>query len=88
MFKDYALAPAGIGFSEARDLVHQCRAGRLVSGYRGSEPLDRDTIAQVLTALGQLMTDADGRIRSVEINPFTLHAQGGCGLDALIELSG
>lgn len=88
LFKDYALAPAGIGFSEARDLVDQCRAGRLVSGYRGSEPLDRDTIAQVLTALGQLMTDADGRIRSVEINPFTLHAQGGCGLDALIELSG
>lgn len=88
LYKDYALSPIALDRQQARTLVDRCKAGRIVAGYRGAQPLDRDAIADVLLALAQLMADGGERLVSVEINPFAVNERGGVCLDALIETRG
>jgi acetyltransferase len=84
LYKDVALAASPLDEQRARELIARTRAGSLVSGYRGSKPLDIEALVSALIGLSNLMSDADGRIVSIDVNPFLLREKGGLALDGLI----
>jgi acetyltransferase len=88
LYRDVALAPPVADEREALALIARTRAGELVRGYRGREPLDRKALVDALLGLSRLMRDAGGRIDSIDINPFLLRRRGGVALDALVVLGG
>jgi len=68
------------------DMLAHTRAGTLLKGYRGSDPLDADAVVDALVGLGRLATDLPDIVESVDVNPFVALPQGGMALDALIVL--
>ena len=86
--KDVAFAAPPVSREKALDMLARTRAGKLLQGYRGGPPLDRDAVADALVALGRLADDLKDVIESVDINPFVAlpQGQGGIALDALIVL--
>jgi acetyltransferase len=88
LVRDVALAAPPLDERKALRLIERTRAGRLIEGFRGRPPLDRDAAVAALLALSQLVLDAGPRIESIDINPFLLRPRGGVALDALVVLAG
>ena len=84
--RDVALAACPLDEAGALDLISRTRAGVLVGGYRGRPALDRKALAAALIAVSDLMSDADGAIAEIDVNPFLLTQKGGFALDALVVL--
>jgi acetate---CoA ligase (ADP-forming) len=84
--RDVALAACPLDDAGALDLISHTRAGVLVGGYRGRPALDRKALVNALLAVSNLMSDADGAIAEIDVNPFLLTRDGGFALDALVVL--
>jgi acetyltransferase len=84
--KDVAFCAPPVGRAKALDLIDRTQAGRLLRGYRGSAPRDRDAVVNALIGLGKIAIDLGDVIESVDINPFVALPQSGMALDALIVL--
>ena len=85
LVKDVAFGPPGISREGAARLIESTRIGRLLDGYRGAGPYDRDAVVDALVALGRLASAAGDVIESVDVNPFLAcpRGAGGLALDAL-----
>ena len=85
LLNDVAFGPPGIRREQAVRLIDSTRVGRLLDGYRGSGPYDRDAVADALVALGRLAAAAGDVIESLDVNPFLAlpRGEGGLALDAL-----
>ena len=85
LVKDVAFGPPGISREGAARLIESTRIGRLLDGYRGAGPYDRDAVIDALVALGRLAAAAGDVIESVDVNPFLAcpRGAGGLALDAL-----
>jgi acetyltransferase len=86
LVKDVAFCLPPVSLAKAQHLLSRTRAARLLAGYRGGAPFDRDAVANALVALGNLALDLEDVIVSVDVNPFVALPAGGCALDALVVL--
>ena len=72
---------------DARDMVLGLRATPLLRGYRGSQPVDIDALADVVLRLGQLAEDLP-EIAEVDCNPVIATSSGALVVDARMRISG
>jgi succinyl-CoA synthetase beta subunit len=86
LMRDVAFCAPPVSRDKALDLIDRTQAGRLIAGYRGSAPRDRDAVVNALIGLGRLAIDLAEVIESVDINPFAALPRGGMALDALVVL--
>jgi hypothetical protein len=86
LVKDVTFRAPPISRDKAHDMLGSLRGAKLLRGYRGAPPRDVEAIVDALVALGQLATDLEDVLESVDINPFVALPQGGMALDALIVL--
>jgi acetyltransferase len=63
LFKDVSFAPATLDREQARAMVAETRAARLLAGFRGRKPGDVDALCDVLVALGRLACDLGDAIK-------------------------
>lgn len=70
---------------EARVMLHETPAAKLLGGFRGKGPYDIDAAARAIAALSRFGAGAVSTLRSVEINPLIVHENGAVGVDVLIE---
>lgn len=80
----YRCAPFGVG--EALEMLGEIRGARLLDGYRGSAPVDRNAIAQALARLSCFAADHAQRIAEVDVNPLFATDHGVVAADAVIVL--
>jgi acyl-CoA synthetase (NDP forming) len=66
-------------------LIDEPRAAPLLHGYRGSAPVDRDALMDLLLRVGRL-ADEHPRIRSLSLNPVLARPDGISVLHTSIEL--
>ena len=83
---DAAFAIAPLDPSEAVDLVHAGKAGKLVAGFRGAPPADAAAIAAVLSALARL-ADENPEVAELDLNPIIASERGCVVVDARIRIS-
>ena len=88
LMKDVSFAATPMNRAKAADMLARTRAARLISGFRGSAPLDPAPVEKALLALGAMADDIGDCIAAIDINPFRLSGSGGWALDALIILRG
>jgi acetyl-CoA synthetase (ADP-forming) len=86
VFEDTSHRIAPIDAAEARAAIEELQAARLLEGYRGSEPADVAALAEVVAAVGDLVTDHP--IAELDVNPVLASADGAVALDALVVLDG
>lgn len=86
LYEDVAIRLAPVTEREARAMLAETKASRLLSGWRGRPEGDVEATAAAIAALSRLIHDFRDRIAEVEINPLAvLEAGSGCqALDCLI----
>jgi acetyltransferase len=87
LMKDVALAGAPIDANEAKKLIGRTKAGVKIRGYRGKPALHEVSAVKALVGLSNLIADANGRIASIDVNPFLINARTGVAVDALVVLN-
>jgi acyl-CoA synthetase (NDP forming) len=86
LIKDVSFGAPGLDRDEANAMVKATRAGRLLDGFRGSKPGDRDALLDALVNLGRLAQELPDVIEAVDINPFMVCERGAFALDGLVVL--
>jgi acetyltransferase len=87
LMKDVALAGAPIDANEAARLISRTKAGVKIKGYRGKPALHQASAIKALVGLSNLIADANGRIASIDVNPFLINSKTGVAVDALVVLN-
>ena len=74
---------------DARQMVEEIRGIRLLDGFRGAPPADREAIVDALQRVSRMVADLH-EIRELDINPFLalVPGQGGVAVDARIRVAG
>lgn len=88
LFGDVAHSPAPVDAAEAERMIRSLRSAPLLTGFRGSAPIDLEPVASLISQLSEAALAYADRIAEMEFNPVILHADGS-GLtiaDALITL--
>jgi acetate---CoA ligase (ADP-forming) len=75
LFTDIAFRIAPVTHHEAKEMILETRAGRLLSGFRGTKPTDLDGLIECIQRLGQLALDFP-EIQEVEVNPLLVLPEG------------
>jgi succinyl-CoA synthetase beta subunit len=75
LFKDVAFRVAPLTADEARQMITETRAGRLLTGFRGQPVADLDAVVEVILRLGQLALDFP-QIAEAEVNPLVVFPEG------------
>jgi acetyl-CoA synthetase (ADP-forming) len=70
---------------DAAEMIDDLSCQRLLGGFRGEPPVDREQLAGVLLALSELIT-GDAGVCSVDVNPLIVRAGAPVAVDALVEL--
>lgn len=87
LMKDVALAGAPLDTDDAKELINRTKAGVKLKGYRGKPALHETSVVKALVGLSNLMADANGRIASIDVNPFLINTKTGVAVDGLIVLN-
>jgi acetyltransferase len=87
LMKDVALAGAPLDADDAKELINRTKAGVKLKGYRGKPALHEPSVVKALVGLSNLMADANGRIASIDVNPFLINTKTGVAVDGLIVLN-
>jgi acyl-CoA synthetase (NDP forming) len=85
---DVVHRPAPIDTAEATEMLLSLKSAKLVTGFRGSEPIDIAPAAELFANLSRAALAYRAQVAEIELNPVILHADGS-GLtiaDALIML--
>jgi acyl-CoA synthetase (NDP forming) len=83
IFQDAVFAIAPLNHQEALALTGRLQGQKLLDGFRGNPPVNRDEIARMLVALGTVGL-AYPRIQEIDINPLIVDAAGAVAVDATI----
>ncbi len=88
VLKDTALAPAPVTPAEALGLLGSLRGARLLDGFRGAPAVDRDRLAEVISAVSRFAADHREAIAELDINPLICAGSRIVAVDALIVKAG
>jgi acetyl coenzyme A synthetase (ADP forming)-like protein len=75
VLRDVAFRLAPLSEAEAREMVAETAAGRLLAGVRSQAPGDLDAVVEALLRVGQLMADLP-EVAEVDLNPLIVGAAG------------
>jgi hypothetical protein len=79
----FAVAP--LTRRDALGLIGRIRWQKVLNGFRGAPPVDREEIARIIVRLGEIGL-AFPRIREIDINPLICGEEGAVAVDATIVL--
>ncbi|PNU04409.1 acyl-CoA synthetase [Novosphingobium guangzhouense] len=88
VLRDVTFRAVPFDADEARRMIAETTAGKVLQGVRGAAPADVDALAESLAALSRFAAANDGRLAGVDINPLKVMpaGEGVVPLDALVLL--
>ena len=69
IYQDTAVRMAPLSEIDIRSMVAGLKGSRLLTGYRGSRPIDMDRMAQLLMRFSTLLTEMAEQVESIDLNP-------------------
>ena len=85
VFQETVFAMAPLSFDDALALIGRFRGQKLLDGFRGTPAVDREALAAILIALGNIGLSYP-RIKEIDINPLIITISGAVAVDATIVL--
>lgn len=83
LYHDVAFASAPVTAEDARHLIDSVTGAKLLGGWRGALPFDRQALIAAICRVSELGASSS-EIASIDINPFTVFTKGAVALDAAI----
>jgi acyl-CoA synthetase (NDP forming) len=84
LLKDTTLALAPVTHAEALALLHNLKGRKLLDGFRGSEPVNADALADVIVRLSEFAADQRDHIAELDVNPLICTGRRVIAVDALM----
>lgn len=79
VLRDVVFRIAPVTDKEANDMISSIRTKKLLEGVRGEKPADVNKLSECLQRLSQLVSDFDGEIKELDMNPVLVLDKGkGC----------
>lgn len=88
VLKDVSFRKAPVTPAEAGRMLDELKGRALLSGIRGRPPVDRDALAQMVSAVSAFGAAAEGRLVELDLNPVLCGPRGATAVDWLVVLSG
>ena len=85
VLRDFALGLAPTSRCQASRMIESIRARRLLEGYRGSGPRDKESLARHIVAVSRIISEIPG-ITEIDVNPLIVYEKGSVAVDARILL--
>ena len=82
--KDVAFALAPLNQAEAREMIRKTWAGRKLRGFRSIQPVDEESVIDVLIKLSFLAYEHP-EVEEIEINPLRVLSKGAVAVDVRIK---
>ncbi|RPH51510.1 MAG: CoA-binding protein [Desulfobacteraceae bacterium] len=83
ILKDTVFAVAPFGHGEALSMIGRLKSQKLLNGFRGYPPVDREILAQILVRLGDLGC-GNLEIKEIDVNPLIAGENSIVAVDAVI----
>src|SRR5262249_44831597 len=84
LLKDVAIAIAPVSAIEARRMILGLKGATLLTGFRGSAPINIDALSEIVTRISELAHDHRATISEMDFNPLICGANRIPAVDALI----
>jgi 3-hydroxypropionyl-CoA synthetase (ADP-forming) len=86
VFKDVAFRVLPITKEDALSMIEELKGKKILEGFRGSAPIDKNMIADALVSIGNLGTEMATFYESIDFNPVIFYANDYYVVDAKIIL--
>jgi hypothetical protein len=84
LLRDTATELAPVSRTQARAMLDKLKGKALLAGFRGSEPVDMDKLAEVICRLSEFAADQRGVVKELDVNPLICAGARIVAVDALI----
>lgn len=84
LVRDTVLALAPVSQAQALGMLASLKGARALDGFRGSEPVDRDTLADTIVRVSELASDLRHDIVELDVNPVLCAGRSVVAVDALL----
>ena len=88
IYRDITLKMAPLRSNDVESMIKGLKAGRLLEGYRGSEPINVSELNRLLMTFSGLVMDLEDFIESIDLNPVICSSTTCVVADARIILKG
>lgn len=85
LMRDVTFRLAPVSADDARGMLDNVRGSEILNGVRGQPPADREALARIIQAVGQMVSDHP-EISEVDLNPIFAGPNGAVAVDARILL--
>ncbi len=86
IYRDITLRMAPLRKRDVESMVKGLKAGRLLEGYRGSDPINMSELIRLLVTFSSLVIELEEFIESIDLNPVICGSAGCIIADARIIL--
>jgi succinyl-CoA synthetase beta subunit len=86
VYKDVSIRMAPVSLNDAMDAIESIRGRKLLEGYRGAEPVNMESLAELIVAFSQMAFDMREEVESVDLNPVLCDREKALIADARIVL--
>ena len=86
VLKDVTFRIAPFDHQDALEMIGELKAGQILDEFRGNPAIDRDHLAEILVAMGNLGLNFP-EIEEVDVNPLIVTGNRVVAVDALVVLS-
>ncbi|MCX8205945.1 MAG: acetate--CoA ligase family protein [Candidatus Micrarchaeota archaeon] len=83
LYKDFSVRLCPLSTEDAVEMIDETRAGKLLAGFRGSQPISKEMVAGIMKKVCTAM-HRDPGIREVDLNPVILYPGSYCAVDVRV----
>lgn len=88
IYKDTAIRMAPLKEADIPSMVGDLAAGEILSGFRGSEPVNMEILTRMMIDFSSLVSGLEGDVESIDLNPVMCDSSRCVIADARIILKG
>ena len=85
LFKDLSFRFAPVSDRDSTSMIMELKSSPLLTGFRGTRPLDLIATAKVIRSVGKMIVDNE-KIASIDINPLFVYPKGVLATDVRVIL--
>jgi acetyl-CoA synthetase (ADP-forming) len=85
ILEDVTFRVAPLERRDALEMLQEIRAHKILTAFRGLEPVDRDALADILIRIGQIGLE-EAKIKEIDVNPLIISHGKPVAVDALVVL--
>jgi acyl-CoA synthetase (NDP forming) len=83
LLKDVAFRIVPFDKNDAAEMIDEIKGKKLLDGFRGSEPVDKEYLQNILLKLSDFLEKTEG-IKEIDMNPIFAYKDGAVVVDARI----